>query len=137
MFSERALSNHVESTVLPEQLPRGRAPAGQQLKQQLRENRTPDAVRVRMIVYYVYTSHLTHTARCAHRSLDFAPIHGAQADLLDQPAISRATPAAGPKHKNCRWCYSRSRSLLQELLPAIDIYDTAQRAQLAVAKTRC
>ena len=33
VFSERALSNHVESTVLPEQLPRGRAPAGQQLKQ--------------------------------------------------------------------------------------------------------
>ena len=30
---------------------------------------------------------------------------------------------AGPKHKDCRWCYSRARSLLQELLPTIDIYD--------------
>ena len=34
-----------------------------------------------------------------------------------------ARQPAGPKHKNCRWCYSRSKSLLQELLPAINIYD--------------
>ena len=31
-----------------------------------------------------------------------------------------------PEHKNCRWCYSRARSLLQELLPAIDIYGAAR-----------
>ena len=122
MFSERALSKYVDSTVLPEQLPRGRAPAGQQLKQQLRENSTADVVRVRAIVHYVCSSHKTYKARCTHRSLDFAPIHGAQADLLDQPAISRATPAAGPAHKDCRWCCSRAKSLLQELLPAISIY---------------
>ena len=30
------------------------------------------------------------------------------------------------KHKDCRWCYSRARSLLQELLPAIDIYDAVR-----------
>ena len=36
-----------------------------------------------------------------------------------------ARQPAGPKLKNCRWCYSRSRGLLQELLPTIDIYDTA------------
>ena len=46
VFSERELSKYVDSTVLPEQLPRGRAPAGQQLKQQLRENSTADVVRV-------------------------------------------------------------------------------------------
>ena len=126
MFSERALSKYVDSTVLPEQLPRGRAPAGQQLKQQLRENSTADVVRVRAIMYYVCSSHMTYTARCTHRSLDFAPIHGAQADLLDQPAISRATPAAGPAHKDCRWCCSRAKSLLQELLPAINIYDAVR-----------
>ena len=37
-----------------------------------------------------------------------------------------ARQPAGPKHKNCRWCYSRSKSLLQELLPAINIYDAAR-----------
>ena len=63
MFSERALSKYVDSTVLPEQLPRGRAPAGQQLKQQLRENSTAAVVRVRAIMYYVRSSHMTNTAR--------------------------------------------------------------------------
>ena len=33
---------------------------------------------------------------------------------------------AGRPHKDCRWCYSRARSLLQELLPTIDIYDAVR-----------
>ena len=33
---------------------------------------------------------------------------------------------AGPEHKDCRWCYSRARSLLQELLPTINIYDAVR-----------
>ena len=42
-------------------------------------------------------------------------------------AATRPRNARGrPKHKDCRWCYSRARSLLQELLPAIDIYDAAR-----------
>ena len=52
-FSERALTKHVQSTVLSAQLPRSRAPAGQQLTQQLRENSTADVVRVRVIAYYM------------------------------------------------------------------------------------
>ena len=49
--------------------------------------------------------------------------HGKYASLKNNEAARRP---AGPKHKDCRWCYSRSRSLLQELLPAIDIYDAAR-----------
>ena len=78
MFSERALSRYIDSTVLHEQLPRGRAPAGQQLKQQLRENSTADVVQVRAIMYYVRSSHMTNTARCTHLSLDCAPMYGVQ-----------------------------------------------------------
>ena len=78
VFSERELSKYVDSTVLPEQLPRGRAPAGQQLKQQLRENSTADVVQVRAIMYYVHSSHMTNTARCTHLSLDCAPMYVAQ-----------------------------------------------------------
>ena len=121
VFSERTLSKYVDSTILPEQLPRGRAPAGQQLKQQLRENSTADVVRVRAIVYYVCSSHKTYTARSAYLSLECAHRYGAQADLLDQPAISRATPAAGPNTRItdgatrdpgacCKSCYPRSTS---------------------------
>ena len=121
VFSERALSKYVDSTVLPEQLPRGRAPAGQQLKQQLRKNGTADVVRVRAIVYYVRSSHLTYTARFTHLSLECAPRYGAQADLLValRSAAQRPRPAQNTRIADgatrdpgacCKSCYPRSTS---------------------------
>ena len=120
-FSERALTKHVDSTVLSEQVPRGRAPAGQQLKQQLRENSTPNVVRVRVIAYCVRTSPITHTSRCAHRSLDLEPIYGAQATLLAalRAAAQRPRPAQHTRIADgatrdpgacCKSCYPRSTS---------------------------
>ena len=120
-FSERALTKHVQSTVLSVQLPRSRAPAGQQLKQQLRENSTADVIRVRVIAYHMYTLTMIHTLSCTHCSLDCAPMYGAQATLLAalRAAAQRPRPAQHTRTADgvtrepgacCKSCYPRSTS---------------------------
>ena len=56
-------------------------------------------------------------------------VHGAVLLGTGQLLQDARQDARRPSTQDCRWCYSRSRSLLQELLPAIDIYDPV-RSQL-------